>query len=167
MTLRLILIRHAKSSWDDPLLDDHDRTLNERGRKSAHAIGKWLADKHYLPVVVLCSSARRTVETWKILTSHIDNEAAVEISSGLYLASAHRMLTLLSKQHEATVLMLGHNPGTGSLAAGLISRRPAHTQFNKYPTAATSIIDFNVANWAAVTPGSGELVDFVVPRDLV
>lgn len=167
MTLRLILIRHAKSSWDDPLLDDHDRTLNERGRKSAHTVGKWLAEKHYLPDVVLCSTARRTVETWKILSSHLGNDAAVEICSALYLASAHQMLTSLSKRHEATVLMLGHNPGTGSLAAGLVSRRPAHAQFSKYPTAATSIFEFNVSNWNAVTPGSGELVDFVVPRDLI
>jgi len=167
MTLRLILIRHAKSSWDDPLLDDHDRTLDERGRTSADAIGKWLSDKHYLPDAMLCSTARRTVETWKILSSHLEEDATIEISSALYLASAHQMLNLLSKRGEATVLMLGHNPGTGSLAAGLVSRRPAHAQFDKYPTAATSIIDFNVSSWNAVIPGSGELVDFVVPRDLV
>ena len=96
MTLRLILIRHAKSSWDNPLLDDHNRTLNERGRISANAIGKWLAEKHHLPDVVLCSTARRTVETWKTLSSHLANEAVVEISSALYLASAHQMLNLLS-----------------------------------------------------------------------
>ena len=67
MSLRLILTRHAKSSWDSPVAGDHARPLNERGRKSAKAIGQWLSGKGYEPVLVLSSDAERTRETWALM----------------------------------------------------------------------------------------------------
>jgi phosphohistidine phosphatase len=65
MTRTLILIRHTKSDWDDSGLDDHDRPLNDRGRLSAPRIGAWLAEQGFEPDAVLCSTARRTRETWE------------------------------------------------------------------------------------------------------
>ena len=61
---RLILTRHAKSSWDDPLMSDHDRPLNERGKAAAADLGQWLASRGYVPDQVLCSDALRTRKTW-------------------------------------------------------------------------------------------------------
>ena len=71
MTLRLILMRHAKSSWDSPGLDDHERPLNGRGCRSAKAIGAWLNDHGYLPDLVLSSDAERTRETWGIVAAEL------------------------------------------------------------------------------------------------
>lgn len=71
MTKTFILIRHAKSDWDDPLLDDHDRPLNPRGHPSAPRIGKWLSAQGVIPDTVLCSSALRTRETWNGIATHL------------------------------------------------------------------------------------------------
>lgn len=167
MTLRLILIRHAKSSWDDAALDDHDRPLNPRGRKSAQAIGEWLADRQYMPKLILSSTARRTAETWQGISPSIAGEPRVEFTSALYHATPGDMLSVLQSADATPVLMLAHNPGTAALATGLLAMRPDHKDFSRYPTAATTVMDFNAENWRSITPGSAQVVDFVIPRELI
>lgn len=166
MTLTLILTRHAKSSWGDPTTDDHDRRLNRRGQKAALAIGKWMKKHKYCPRLVLSSSARRTAETWAEIALSCTRDADVKFAQALYLASPDKMLKLLQKADRKTVMMLGHNPGTGALADMLLAKAPDHPKFQQYPTAATTVIEFDAPSWKKVTPGSGTLVDFVVPRDL-
>lgn len=166
MSLRLILTRHAKSSWGDPSLDDHDRPLNARGRQAAGLIGGWLAARGYQPDVVLSSTALRAVETWTEITPHLDGDAGVEFSSALYHASPQTMLATLAPRYESVVMLIGHNPGIAALAAGLIIARPEHGQFGRYPTGATSVIDFDLDDWRAVGLNTGRISDFVVPRDL-
>lgn len=166
MTNRLILMRHAKSGWDDPAASDHERTLTERGRKASDAIGRWLNGKGYLPDVILCSNARRTVETWQLLAPHLP-DAEVEFSRALYLATPGEMLAALQARSEQTVLLLAHNPGTAALAAGLTANEINHPGFRSYPTAATCVLDFATDNWREIQPGSGVPVDFVVPRELM
>ena len=93
---RLILTRHAKSAWDDPTLADHDRPLNARGRRSALALGDWLASRGYEPEEVLCSSARRTQETWAMVAAApVEVRPLLRIEPGLYHASPDKMLTIL------------------------------------------------------------------------
>ena len=167
MSLRLILARHAKSSWDDPALDDHDRPLNERGQRAAGVIGNWLAQKGYQPDVVLSSTALRAIETWTEIAPYLDGSAGVEFSSALYHASPQAMLAALAPRHESVVMLIGHNPGIAALAAGLIMERPKHAQFGRYPTGATSVIDFELTDWRAVGLNAGRISDFVVPRDIV
>ncbi len=166
MTLRLILIRHAKSSWGDLNALDHERTLNERGRRSAPAIGEWLKNRSYLPDQVLCSDAVRTRETLSLIAPYWDTPQ-VSFLPSLYLATAHAMLNDLHRATAKTVAIIGHNPGIGSLAAGLLHTRPAHPRFTAYPTCATTIIDFPHDTWPEVAAASGVCVDFVVPRDLL
>ncbi len=125
MTLRLILMRHAKSSWDNALLEDHARTLNGRGRLSAKALGDWMRQKSYHPDQVLCSSAMRTRETFAGLNIAADTA----FLDSLYLASNDRMFTVLRGASEALVLMLGHNPGISCFAEQLVVTPPAHTRF--------------------------------------
>lgn len=167
MTCRLILIRHAKSSWDDPMADDHARVLNERGRASAKAIGGWLAAHDYLPDLVLCSNAARTAETLSLILPALPNKPKVQFRSGFYHASPDHMLDVLQRQTADTVAIVAHNPGIGSLACGLVKTRPAHADFVRYPTAATTIIDFDVESWAQVRPGQGVVADFTTPRALM
>lgn len=166
MTLRLILIRHAKSSWDDPTLDDHDRALNSRGNMAAKAIGQWLAQNNYCPEAVFSSTARRTSETWAHIAKHCAQTDEVQFTSALYLASPDRMLTILQGSRRKSVMMLGHNPGTGMLAEALVKGAPTHPKFDQYPSAATTVIDFEAESWADITRHSGRVEAFIVPRDL-
>jgi phosphohistidine phosphatase len=167
MALTLILMRHAKSSWGDPEQDDFDRPLNRRGRKSAPAIAGWLAEKGYLPDIVLVSGAWRTVETWERMAPLLPETAIMQSAPALYLAEPKVILGVLQSQSAPTVMLIGHNPGIGSLASALASRPPAHPKFLQYPTAATTVFEFDAPSWPAVTPGTGDVLDFVVPRDLL
>ena len=164
MTCTLILTRHAKSSWDNPGLDDHSRPLTKRGRKSAEAIGKWLADRDLAPDLVLSSSSRRTRETWERMGL---KSAEVTFTDGLYHVTANQMLRVLGEASGATVMMLGHNPGIGEFAEELVSEPPEHPRFFDYPTCATTVMSFDTDDWAKVQWRSGAVQDFVIPRELL
>ncbi len=166
MTKTLILMRHAKSGWDDPTLDDHDRPLNDRGRRSADAVGVWMADKGYLPNRVMSSTATRTRETWAHIAPHVPEPAAVDWIDGLYLASSMRILRHLQQAEGETVLLLGHNDGIGEAAQLLVRQAPLHPKFLQYPTAATTVMRFEIETWDDANWGAGTVRDFVVPRDL-
>lgn len=163
---RLILMRHAKSDWDDPALPDHDRVLNKRGRRACAAIGPWLRDKGYVPNETLCSTAARTVETWNLLADELPDPPAARLKRELYLADPDTILEVLHGASGHCVALLGHNPGIGQLAGWLPTADPAHEQFARFPTLSTLIVDFDIEDWAALTPGTGAVVDFIVPRDL-
>lgn len=163
MTKRLILMRHAKSGWDDPLLQDIERGLNDRGQKSATALGGWLKDHDYLPDEVLSSSATRTRETFDLLNM----TAEVTFKRELYLAPAGVMFEWLKTCEADTVLMVGHNPGIAELAEAVLADLPDHNRFPFYPTGATLVCDFPVNKWAEAVPRSAQVVDFIVPRDLI
>jgi len=166
MPRRLILLRHAKSDWTDADASDHARVLNPRGRAACDAIGPWLAAHGYVPDEVLCSDAARTRETWARLAPHLPAAPDATLRGDLYLAEPGGMLAALQRATGAVVAMVGHNPGIGSLATGLLADRPAHDDFGRYPTLATLVADFDVDAWADVVPFTGRAVDFVVPRDL-
>lgn len=167
MTLRLILIRHAKSSWDDPFSDDHARVLNTRGRASAQAIGGWMAEHGYVPDMVLCSDAARTQETAALILPQLDPQPKLDMMHGLYHASPDTILALLHRQTAQTVAVIGHNPGIGILANELVISAPPHRGFRDYPTCATTVIDFAYDSWAQAKPRTGRCAAFVVPRDLI
>ena len=166
MTLRLILTRHAKSSWDDPLMSDHDRPLNERGKAAAVDLGTWLASRGYLPEQVLCSDAQRTWETWSMIAAQLPTKPVLDLKPSLYHASADVMLAVLRHAAAGVVMMVGHNPGIAEFAHRIVSRAPMNPEFQKYATGATLVCDFAVDNWADVNWGMGSPNDFIVPREL-
>jgi len=166
MTLRLILVRHAKSAWDDPLQDDHDRPLNKRGQRAAHAMGDWLAKKQYLPAEVVSSTARRTLETWELMAPAFPDGTLLRRVPALYHAVPDGMLDVLQHCAASPVLMLGHNPGIAGFAAQLLARAPKHPRFGDYPTCATLVAEFDSPDWAEVGFGTGRALDFAVPADL-
>lgn len=167
MTLRLILTRHAKSSWDDPMLDDHDRPLNKRGRASARAVAGWLAARGYLPDQAMVSTAARTRETWKLISGKRAGAPKPAYLAKLYLAEPEEMLHILRTATGRTVMMVGHNPGMAYFAQGLAHQPPADSRFERYPTGATTIIDFDAESWDQLVWRTGTIVDFVAPRDLL
>lgn len=158
---RLILMRHAKSDWSLGTADA-DRPLNGRGRRTALAMGDWLRDMAYLPHEILCSSAVRTRETLELTAM----KAPTSYRKALYLAEADNLLTALRGATGDCVLMVGHNPGIGDFAHVLVSEPPAHERWDDYPTCATLVADFDVATWSDLQPGTGQITDFVVGRDL-
>lgn len=164
--MRLILIRHAKSSWEEPGRDDHARPLNDRGRRAAAALGQWLATRGYVPDEVICSTATRTRETWAAVAAVTGLALAPRLVGRLYHAPPEVMRAVLREATGQTVAMIGHNPGIAAFAAELPARPPADPDFARYPTGATLVVDFAIGTWAALRPGTGDLRDFVTPRTL-
>lgn len=163
---RLILTRHAKSSWDDPATPDHDRPLNERGKAAAAELGVWLASRGYVPGEVLCSDALRTRKTWSGLAPALPGTPVLSLKPALYHAGPDVMLAVLRHASEDCVMMIGHNPGIAEFAARLVARPPVSAEFGRYPTGATLVCDFNAGSWAEVGFGQGVVVDFIVPREI-
>ena len=163
MSKRLILTRHAKSSWDDPTMADHDRPLNDRGKAASADLGEWLASRGYVPEEVLCSDALRTRKTWSGIAPALPGSPILTLKPALYHAGPDVMLAVLKHATADTVMMIGHNPGIAAFAALLPARAPADPDFRRYPTAATLVVDFQVADWKDVTPASGSVLDYFVP----
>lgn len=167
MSLRLILLRHAKSRAAEPGQGDRARPLNDRGRRDAAAIGQWLRDGEYLPDRALVSTAVRAQETWSRVAAVIGARPTPP-SPQIYLAEPAALLAALRTQADAqTLLLLGHQPGIGALARDLLRAPPPDAAFAKYPTAAAAVIGFDMARWADVTWRTGALIDFSVPRALI
>ncbi|MGL6209596.1 MAG: SixA phosphatase family protein [Paracoccaceae bacterium] len=164
---RLILTRHAKSSWDDPTTADHDRPLNERGKAASADLGQWLASRGYIPDEVLCSDALRTRKTWSGIAPALPGTPVLELKPALYHAGPEVMLAVLRHAKADTVMMIGHNPGIAEFADRLCAHPPLHADFSRYPTGATLVVDFAVGDWAHADFGQGSAIDFKVPREVV
>ncbi|MFZ4806938.1 MAG: SixA phosphatase family protein [Hyphomicrobiaceae bacterium] len=171
--LTLTLLRHAKSAWDDPTLDDHERPLAPRGEKAAPMIGRHLARTVTAPDLVLCSTAMRTRQTLALVLLEMSAKPAeILYEDALYLATPSQLRGRLADVATTTghVMMVGHNPGLHALALELTGTGPKRAVVQlakKFPTAALAVIDFpEAAAWADVHPATGTLRTFVAPRDL-
>jgi len=162
----LYLLRHAKSSWGDPGLDDHDRPLAPRGRRAAKQVRRHMRGAGIEPELALCSSARRTQETLERL--RLGGAVSVSVEDGLYAASADRLLERLREVPDevGSVLVIAHNPGLQALAASLASGGGELPRLERqFPTAALATLAFE-GPWRDLGPGGAELVEYVVPREL-
>jgi phosphohistidine phosphatase len=162
----LILTRHAKSSWDDLTMMDHDRMLNKRGRNGATAIGRWLAENRYLPEEVLCSTAARCQETLALVAASLPTPPPTQFIKRMYLPAPDTLYEVLKRASTDTVMMVAHNPGIAEFASMLLRELPAHPKFQQYPSGATTIITFDIPSWSTPFMGKGTATDFIVPRDL-
>ena len=163
MTLTLMLMRHAKSAWDDPTLGDHDRPLNERGQASARAMGDWLRTHGHVPDAVVSSSSARTGQT----AAGLGFDVPTSYTRTLYHAGPEVMMDVLRDQTAPCVLMLGHNPGIADFAGRLVARPALHPRFADYPTGATAVITFDCAGWNDIGWRSGQPIDFAIPREVM
>jgi phosphohistidine phosphatase len=168
---RLLLLRHAKSSWDRAEVEDIDRPLAPRGVRAAGAMARFLAAERLTPELVLCSAARRTVDTWSLMAGTLGRRVTVQIEPGLYMAEPRALLTRLRAlpDHWSCVMLLGHNPAMQSLARQLVGSGDAAARERlaaKFPTAALAVIDFESGGWPGIGPRQGRLDGFVTPSEL-
>jgi phosphohistidine phosphatase len=160
----LVLLRHAKSSWADPHLPDHDRPLNTRGRQAAALVGARLRLDGPRPDLVLCSSALRTRQTLERL--RLPKSLDVVVEDTLYGATAASLLRRIQQvpARYETVLLIGHNPGIEDLARLLDNGGLAAVE--KFPTAAVAVLRFDIEAWDEVAAGAGRVGDFFTAKDL-
>ena len=166
---RLYLLRHAKSSWDDPTLADDERPLAPRGRRAAKVMAKHLGREGIAPALVLCSPSTRTRQTLTRIAPGLGKNAEVQIEPRLYAASAPVLLAVLHEVPDEveSVMLIGHNPGIQDLALSLASSGSERTRVrSKFPTAALATLELK-ATWRELEPGSAELVSFVKPKELL
>ncbi|WP_073953926.1 histidine phosphatase family protein [Thalassospira sp. TSL5-1] len=167
----LLLLRHAKSSWDDPARADHDRELNPRGEKAAPVMGRFLVREGLMPDLVWCSTAARAVQTLGLLGRQFAETDRVIYAEDLYMARETALLKCLQQTHDDadTVMMVGHNPGMESFALELIGHdsngfRPDMER--KFPTCALCQFTFEIDDWADVKWRSGQLQRFIKVKQL-
>lgn len=168
---QLLLLRHAKSSWDDASLADFDRPLAPRGREAAPRMGREIARRGWLPALALVSPAARTRETWALVAAEFPARPQDSFPDSLYAASAQTLLTAIRQTPESvgTLLVIGHNPELEELARQIggdgSDARALARLGEKFPTAA--LARFKVeGKWAKLDAGSARLTHFLRPKEL-
>ncbi|MGQ0486453.1 MAG: SixA phosphatase family protein [Hyphomicrobiales bacterium] len=171
--LRLMLFRHAKSSWTEPGLDDMDRPLTRRGQRAAQAMGRVMAAKRLLPDLVLCSPARRARDTWKLAAEEIKTAPKLIVEDAIYdFGNGGRLIEAVRRVGDKarTVLVVGHNPSMERAAARLAGggdKKLRERIEQKYPTAALAVIAFDLAGWSGLAECKGEVQHFIRPKDIM
>jgi phosphohistidine phosphatase len=166
--LRLMLLRHAKSAWDTGA-PDHERPLNLRGKAAAPLMGRHMADHALVPDRVLCSTARRTRDTFAGLLPFFPTDFEALFLRAVYEAEDTYLPLLIGYGGETrSLLLIGHNPAIQATALGLVgSGNPALTaaMAEKFPTTGLAVIDVDAKAWRDVRPGTGRIVAFFRPRE--
>ena len=159
----LLLLRHAKSGWDDPALKDFERPLNKRGLKAAHAIGIFLRQQKVQPQLILSSPAERARQTTLLVMESAKLTVDLRYDERIYEASPERLIEVLSQIEDAAdvVLLVGHNPGFEELSERLTGE--AH----RMPTAALACLNLNLEKWSKVKEDCARLEWLVKPGDLL
>ena len=168
----LCLLRHAKSGEHDKGVRDLDRSLNERGRRAARLIGKWMADEQLEFDHAVVSPAERTKETLAEIESGYGKSLGAIEERGIYLASSVTLLEIVRAFADDydNALLLGHNPGLEDLVLDLVPDDGANplrdTVYVKFPTCSLALLEFDVAQWSDISEGTARITRFIRPRDL-
>lgn len=159
----LLLMRHAKSSWKDESLDDHDRPLNKRGKRDAPRMGEFLRDQQLVPDYILCSSARRARKTADAVAFAAGFRGETRITSELYMSAPQQILKVLAQTAPSVnlILLISHNPSLEELLEQLTGQSRAIT------TAAVAHLQLQIEVWGDVSGSSrAALLDLWQPRGL-
>lgn len=158
----LLLLRHGKSSWDDPRLEDFDRPLNERGVDDAKLMGKYARRNKVQPHLILSSPATRAKSTIELFVPAAGLENTLVYDERIYEASARRLLQVISGLDDShqIVLLVGHNPGFEDLCERLTG------EARKVPTASLTCIGLDIDKWSAPKGGKGKLKWRMTPKKL-
>lgn len=167
----IALLRHAKSSWDDPELDDHDRPLAPRGARAGRLIGRYIRQMGYEPATVLCSTARRARDTWSLIATELTGDPVIEHHAELYLTGAPHILERIARlpDSENDVLLVGHNPDFQQVALALIGPDEHALRgmiANKFPTGAYLRLSFAETQWRRIASSRPQRTAYTTPRQL-
>ena len=161
---KLLILRHAKSSWKEPSLSDFQRPLNKRGTEAAPRMGEWIAQNNLVPDTIVCSTAVRAQETMALVIEGGPLDSACISTEELYLAPPQVYLENLAQLPEAqtSAMVIGHNPGIEELVYQLCG------EYRVMPTCALAVIDLQIAQWDELFSASvsGELSRYILVRDL-
>ena len=159
----LLILRHAKSSWDDPKLSDHDRPLNERGRATAPKISRWILENGLIPDKIISSTAIRARQTTELIAQYGNFNKSVEFNHQLYDAPTSAYIEVLNQQTNELncILLVGHNPTLEQLLEKLTGVREL------LPTAALAQIEFSLNSWNELTLATrGRLIQIFKPKEI-
>ena len=161
----IVVIRHAKSNWDDPSLEDHDRPLAKRGRKALPPLREHLEGLELHPDLVRCSSALRTRQTLDGIRPALGGNARIEVDSALYGASAQQLLTELRRLDDRvnTVFLIGHNPGAAELVELLADSGKRKAAIDSFPTAAVAVLSM-AGPWSSLQAAGASLESVWTPK---
>jgi phosphohistidine phosphatase len=168
---RLTLLRHAKSSWDDPVVRDFDRPLNAKGHRAGRAVGKEMRRLGLAFDAIVASPAARVVETLEEVAQGYGAPLLPCFEQRIYLASLDALLEVVrgTDDRVESLLLTGHSPGIEQLAlhlAGVKDKALRKSIGEKYPTGAVAEISLPIGHWREVEQGEGTLTRFTRPRDL-
>ena len=169
--LTLSILRHAKASRDDPMVEDFDRPLAPRGEKDASAMGVWMVKHGLSPDLVLASTSERTRATCTLAFKSFVAEPPITFDDDLYLANPRTLLGIVRHVGDDIrhLMLVGHNPGLHALATAFVATGPADLRAlldDKLPTSGLVVLAFDAARFADVKPGTGRLNHFVGPKNL-
>ena len=158
----IYLLRHAKSSWDDPAVTDHERVLNERGRRAAVVMGEYARRVGLRPELVVCSTSVRTRETASIFLAAAGLAIVPKFTKKIYEATTGQLLEVIIEADDkfSSLLLIGHNPGSEGLTCALTGEDEV------VPTATLITISADVDNWSEISPSCGGLVNLMRPKEL-
>jgi phosphohistidine phosphatase len=158
----LLILRHAKSSWADESLPDHDRPLNKRGKRAAHRMGRLLEEEALWPDLILCSTAERAAATALLVTEAGGFGGDINYLRELYGAGPSDYIEAVSELGGAAgcVMVIGHNPGLAMLVQELTG------EWHRMPTAALVAVTFEIDDWSDLESASGELAGVWRPKEL-
>jgi len=160
---KIFLMRHAKSSWKDSNIPDHDRPIKKKGEKDAKAMGKMLKSKKLTPDVILCSSAERAKQTAELFKEAISYEGKIEFNDKLYMAEVNDLIGAIKNAPKKTknVMVIGHNPGLEALLQTLTGK------VETLPTSSIAYISIPIDEWSDLSPEvDGKLKKLWRPKDL-
>jgi phosphohistidine phosphatase len=168
---RLTILRHAKSDWDDPNLEDFNRPLNDRGWKAARRMGREIKHRDFKFDLILCSTAARARETLDGIREKAELDAEIRFEPRMYAASEDTLLSIVHALEESVraPLLVGHNPGLERLIADLThdDRHDLRDRIvHKFPTCALARLELRAHRWADVEPSHGEVVELILPKEL-
>lgn len=161
---RLYLVRHAKSSWKHPYLEDMERPLNKRGKRDAPLMGKYLAANKVKPDLIISSPARRAIETARTIAEELGySKKKIVAREEIYEAGENKIIdTIRETDNEVETLMVfGHNPGFTILANTL-----SNCNIDNIPTCGVFCVDFDIGSWAELDEKKGKFVFFDYPKNI-
>lgn len=160
---KLLIMRHAKSSWDKPDISDFDRPLNQRGLQTAPFMGSQIYKNGLIPDLIVSSPAKRAKQTAVLARESAGVESAIQYEDKIYEASPTTLLYLASELPDKyeSVLLVGHNPGIEAFIRILTS------EIHQMPTGAIAQISLNIEKWGDISINCGQIEFIMRPRDLM